>query len=133
MGWEACERHEDLGDQIGIIAPNTDVAVVDCIGDVAVVDCIKIQKNEFDQHFHKHRVPSLGALYPEQDYVYAWVVEEPRLYHTPVPVSMKAGQVIWAKVNDSEHAAMMKESPEALLLCLFVCVGWYNFVLYIKI
>ncbi len=117
--WEIRSKNVLKRGRVGIMAPKTGVV----LGDVAVVDCIKIQKNEFDQHFHKHRVPSLGALYPEQDYVYAWVVEEPRLYHTPVPVTMKAGQVIWVKVNDSEHAAMMKESLEALLLCLFVCVG----------
>jgi hypothetical protein len=66
------------------------------VGRARLVDCIKIPKDTFQSHAHRHLVTNVADV-PYQ-FIFAWVLEDAERFTEPFVYSHTPGAVIWVKV-----------------------------------
>ena len=66
------------------------------VGRARLVDCIKIPKDTFQSHAHRHLVTNVADV--PYEIIFAWVFEDAERFTEPFVYSHTPGAVIWVKV-----------------------------------
>lgn len=78
---------------IGIIKSKTGKV----FGEVDIVDCVKLNDTMFYALKENHKVLCNREDIPYKN-IYAWVLENPIIYKTPIEYKHKQGCVIWVNI-----------------------------------
>lgn len=67
-----------------------------CIwGEAGLVDCFKVSIEQLQNSYFQHRIPIEEIHDIKYRNPYAWVIEKPRRYYTPIPYKHPKGAIIW--------------------------------------
>ena len=66
------------------------------VGRARLVDCIKIPKDKFQSHAHRHQVTNVADV--PYKCIFAWVFEDAERFTEPFGYSHTPGAIIWVKV-----------------------------------
>ncbi|TMU85055.1 hypothetical protein FGG79_14275 [Bacillus sp. BHET2] len=69
------------------------------MGTVNIVGSQELTLSEYQQSSARHGVKSEGSLQLPYKRTYAWILEDPVLYQTPVPYKHPLGAVIWVNLS----------------------------------
>lgn len=91
--WEMRSRPTLVRERIGIIAAGTGLI----LGEVNLTDSPKaIDLKQANQNLDKHQVANISLL---EKWCFAWVLNNPKRYETPVKYKHPRGAVTWVKLE----------------------------------
>ncbi len=93
--WEIRGSNTKIRGRVGLIKSGSGMVV----GTVNIVDSQELTLSDYQQSSARHGVKNEDSLQLPYKKTYAWVLEAPVLYQTPVPYKHPMGAVIWVNLS----------------------------------
>lgn len=92
--WEIRGSATKIRGRIGLIKSGSSTI----IGEVSIIDCLELDLKTYKASQGKHRI-DLGLDVLPYKKTFAWVLNNPIVYETPIKYSHPNGAIIWVKLK----------------------------------